>query len=137
MSIKYNKRPQNGPSVHKIYQHLPLQEPPKFTQIWIFGLKTNHLATLADTRPWPECYFFIVCHPGGRTNFLQSKQYSYEVDKYRILFFTGNGRHLLHRCTYSAILGFILWQKKNLGTRTSDLQRELCAVPRPRITARL
>jgi hypothetical protein len=36
-------------SVHKIKQHLPLQDPPKFTQIWIFGLKTNHLATLAPT----------------------------------------------------------------------------------------
>jgi hypothetical protein len=23
-----------------------LQDPPKFIQIWIFGLKTNHLATL-------------------------------------------------------------------------------------------
>jgi hypothetical protein len=23
-----------------------LQDPPQFTQIWIFGLKTNHLATL-------------------------------------------------------------------------------------------
>jgi hypothetical protein len=46
MSIKYNKRPLNGPSVHKIYHHLPLQDPPKFTQIWIFGLKTNHLANL-------------------------------------------------------------------------------------------
>jgi hypothetical protein len=32
-------------SVHKICQHLPLQDPPKFTQSWIFGLKTNHLAT--------------------------------------------------------------------------------------------
>jgi hypothetical protein len=52
MSIKYNKRPWNGPSVHEIYQHLPLQDPPKLTQIWIFGLKTNHLATLAPTR----CY---------------------------------------------------------------------------------
>jgi hypothetical protein len=46
MSIKYNKRPQSGPSVRKIHQHLPLQDPPKFSQIWIFGLKTNHLATL-------------------------------------------------------------------------------------------
>jgi hypothetical protein len=46
MSIKYNKGPLNGPSVHKIYEHLPLQDHPKFTQIWIFGLKTNHLATL-------------------------------------------------------------------------------------------
>jgi hypothetical protein len=33
-------------SVHKIYQPLPLQDPPKFTQSWIFCLKTNHLATL-------------------------------------------------------------------------------------------
>jgi hypothetical protein len=34
------------PSVHKIYHHLPLQDPPKFTQTRIFGLKTNRLATL-------------------------------------------------------------------------------------------
>jgi hypothetical protein len=45
MFIKYNKRP----SVHKKYQHLPFQDPPKCTQIWIFGLKTNHLATLVET----------------------------------------------------------------------------------------
>jgi hypothetical protein len=31
---------------HKIYQHLSLQDTPKFTQIWIFGLKMYHLATL-------------------------------------------------------------------------------------------
>jgi hypothetical protein len=56
---KYTKLPQNIPNVYKIYQktvnrpnvyeiyqHLPLQYPPKFTQIWNFGLKTNHLATL-------------------------------------------------------------------------------------------
>jgi hypothetical protein len=30
----------------KSYQHLPLQDLPKFTQIRIFGLKINHLATL-------------------------------------------------------------------------------------------
>jgi hypothetical protein len=30
-----------------------MQDPPKFTQNWIFGLKTNHLATLSasDTIP--------------------------------------------------------------------------------------
>jgi hypothetical protein len=39
MSIKYNNRPQSGPSVRKIHQHLPLQDPQKFSQIWIFGLK--------------------------------------------------------------------------------------------------
>jgi hypothetical protein len=33
------------------YQHLPSQDPPKFTQIVIFGLKTNHLATLAARCP--------------------------------------------------------------------------------------
>jgi hypothetical protein len=49
ISIKYNKRPQNGLSVYKIYQHLTLQDPLKFTQIRIFGLKTNHLATLTAT----------------------------------------------------------------------------------------
>jgi hypothetical protein len=27
-------------------QHVLLQDPPTFTQIWIFGSKTNHLATL-------------------------------------------------------------------------------------------
>jgi hypothetical protein len=27
-----------------------LQDPPKFTQIWILGLKTNHLATLLESR---------------------------------------------------------------------------------------
>jgi hypothetical protein len=28
-----------------------LQDPQKFTQIWIFGLKTNHLATLLTFHP--------------------------------------------------------------------------------------
>jgi hypothetical protein len=46
MSIKYFKWPSNRPNVRKIYQHLPLQDPPKFTQTWIFGLKIYHLATL-------------------------------------------------------------------------------------------
>jgi hypothetical protein len=36
----------NIPNGHKIYQHFPFQGPPKFTQIGIFGFKTNHLATL-------------------------------------------------------------------------------------------
>jgi hypothetical protein len=41
---------ENRPSGHKIYQHLPLQDPPKFTQIGILGLKIYHLATLAGRR---------------------------------------------------------------------------------------
>jgi hypothetical protein len=59
---KYTKLPRTIPNVHKIYQmavkltkrpknnkHLPLQDPPKCIKIWIFGLKTNHLATLIVT----------------------------------------------------------------------------------------
>jgi hypothetical protein len=55
---KYTEFPQNIPNVHKVgipngcnrpkYTNIciPLQDPPKMTQIWIFGLKINHLATL-------------------------------------------------------------------------------------------
>jgi hypothetical protein len=45
--------PQNGQSVNKTYQHLPLQDPLNFTEIGIFGLKTNHLATLVESRVNP------------------------------------------------------------------------------------
>jgi hypothetical protein len=38
--------PQNIPNDHMTYQHLPLQDPPKFTQIGTFGFKIYHLATL-------------------------------------------------------------------------------------------
>jgi hypothetical protein len=48
MAIKYFQWPLHGPNSPKIYQHFPLQDPPKFTQIGIFGLKTNHLATLCE-----------------------------------------------------------------------------------------
>jgi hypothetical protein len=47
MTTNYTKRPSNIPNGHKIYQHFPFQGPPKFTQTGIFGLKINHLATLA------------------------------------------------------------------------------------------
>jgi hypothetical protein len=60
ITTKYTKLPQNIPNYHKIYQittnytklpqnipngfkkdpHLQLQDPPKMTQIWTFGLKT-------------------------------------------------------------------------------------------------
>jgi hypothetical protein len=46
MSTKYTKWSQNRQNGHKIYQHRPLQDPPKFTRIGIFGLKIYHLATL-------------------------------------------------------------------------------------------
>jgi hypothetical protein len=34
-----------------------LEDPPKFTQIGIFGLKTNHLATLLDNENRTINYF--------------------------------------------------------------------------------
>jgi hypothetical protein len=46
MDIRYTKWLLNIPNGHKIYQHFTFQGPPKFTQIGIFGLKRNHLATL-------------------------------------------------------------------------------------------
>jgi hypothetical protein len=46
MALKFFQWPQNTPNGHKIYQDFSLQDPPKFTQMGIFGLKTNHLATL-------------------------------------------------------------------------------------------
>jgi hypothetical protein len=38
ISVKYSKWPNN--------RHFPIKGPQKFAQIGIFGLKTNHLATL-------------------------------------------------------------------------------------------
>jgi hypothetical protein len=40
-AIKYTKWPENRPNGHKIYQYLPFQDPPKFTQIVIFGLENK------------------------------------------------------------------------------------------------
>jgi hypothetical protein len=54
-----------------MYQHRPLQDPLKFTQIGNFGLKTNHLATLrkipslrARTLPLHEVDDFVKLYSG-------------------------------------------------------------------------
>jgi hypothetical protein len=59
MATKYTKWQQNIPNNHKIYKHLPLQDPPKFTQIGIFSLKIGHLATLFHN----GAFVFILFHP--------------------------------------------------------------------------
>jgi hypothetical protein len=41
MALKYTKLPQNISNEHKIYQHFPLQDPPKYTQNAIFGIKSK------------------------------------------------------------------------------------------------
>jgi hypothetical protein len=46
--INYTKWPHNMPNNRKIDQHLPFQDPPKFTQTGIFCLKICHLATLVQ-----------------------------------------------------------------------------------------
>jgi hypothetical protein len=61
VTIKYLQWSQNipngwkkcRPNGHKIYQHLPLQDPPRFTQIGIFGSKICHLATLLQVHLLP------------------------------------------------------------------------------------
>jgi hypothetical protein len=53
MVIKYLKSPENIPNGHKMYEHFPILGLPKFTQIGILGLKTNHLATL------PRAKFYV------------------------------------------------------------------------------
>jgi hypothetical protein len=55
MSIKYFKWPYNRPNVYNMYQHLPLQDPPKFTESGIFGMKICHLATLARITVDAKC----------------------------------------------------------------------------------
>jgi hypothetical protein len=42
-----------------------LQDPPKFTQIWIFGLKTNHLATLLKYRK--KLFLVVVSRNPSKT----------------------------------------------------------------------
>jgi hypothetical protein len=59
MAKNYTKWPQSRPYSHEIYKHLQLQDPPKFTQIWIFGLKICHLATLVFV--WPFHWFVSGC----------------------------------------------------------------------------
>jgi hypothetical protein len=47
-STKHTKL--NLPNGPKIYQHLPLQDPPEFARTGNFGLRINHLATLSNVR---------------------------------------------------------------------------------------
>jgi hypothetical protein len=43
---KISRMSLNIPNGHIMYQYFPILGPQKFSQIGIFGLKTNHLATL-------------------------------------------------------------------------------------------
>jgi hypothetical protein len=55
MAMKYPNWLKYFPNGQKIYQHLSLQDTPRFTKIGIFGLKIYHLATVVITigfRTW-------------------------------------------------------------------------------------
>jgi hypothetical protein len=48
LATKYTKWQYNRPNGHKMNQHLALRDPPKFAQIWIFGLKIMPSGNPAD-----------------------------------------------------------------------------------------
>jgi hypothetical protein len=54
-----------------MYQHLPLQDPPKFIQIGIFGLKTCHLATLMGSGTMPPQFFSFQDTPEENKSLVQ------------------------------------------------------------------
>jgi hypothetical protein len=60
MAIKYGKWPEYRPNGHKIYQHFPLLDPPKLSQIGIFGFENKPsgnpeplFAAETRTKNWP------------------------------------------------------------------------------------
>jgi hypothetical protein len=57
-----HKKKQN---VNKIYQHLPLQDPPKFTPIGIFGLKMNTI-----WQPWEASSRNLQLWRGGISTYI-------------------------------------------------------------------
>jgi hypothetical protein len=81
MTTNYTKRPLIIPNGHKIFQMAikytniyhskALQNLPKF---WIFGLKTNHLATLNKTRAFAGLAL--------KTAFVGSAPHFFSVSKY-------------------------------------------------------
>jgi hypothetical protein len=63
MGVNYTNWPYNIPNGHEIYQHLPFKGPPQFTQIGIFVLKTNHLATLLGSEPGTDVMISEIFSP--------------------------------------------------------------------------
>jgi hypothetical protein len=81
-----------------MHQHIPLQDPQKFTQIGIFGLKICHLATLINMRAksknknscaciWFECknYCNNVCMQLQNIIMITQPQCYAPTDTYRYL----------------------------------------------------
>jgi hypothetical protein len=109
MATKYTKWPNNRPNGHKINQHLPLQDPPKFTQIGIFGMKICHLATLVMASK----------SVSGLTDY---KEYQFCVT---ILFLRTMAREALY-CNKNNFCGRRIWRKvdwkENANERNDNLE---------------
>jgi hypothetical protein len=82
MTANYTKLLYIMPNGHKIFQmiikynkHFPFQCPPKTTPTGIFGLKTNHLATLVGT--WLCRCCGLKISPFARTQGSQTIAWSY------------------------------------------------------------
>jgi hypothetical protein len=58
MAMNYTKWPYNIPNGHKMYENLLFRGPTKLSPIGIFGLKTNHLATLVKIPQKNKLHFF-------------------------------------------------------------------------------
>jgi hypothetical protein len=59
-----------------------LQDPPKFTQIWIFGLKTNHLATLVCVQTSTAHYLFTEGQTAQARKKTKNKKYFLEFKNF-------------------------------------------------------
>jgi hypothetical protein len=84
-----------------------LQDPPKISQIWIFGLKTNHMATLVVT-----AIKIVVVVQGKRKRFVsahcfccifrQESEYSYQyVPSYS---YVSSAQNLNYVCVLKYVL---------------------------------
>jgi hypothetical protein len=85
MTTNCTKLPQIIPNGHKIFQNIPtftkaLQNLPKFG---IFGLKTNHLATLASGRKLA----FLLLRFWRETRFLNRVPFSCDRQRCQVVFF--------------------------------------------------
>jgi hypothetical protein len=75
MAVKYFQLPENRPNGYKIYQDFLLQDPQKFTQIGIFGLKTNHLATLIRNPRKGQLWHSQITSLKEKIGFTQDSEY--------------------------------------------------------------
>jgi hypothetical protein len=87
--MSYDKWQWSIPNSHKIYQYFLLQGPPKYTQIEIFGIKINHLATLPHVKESA-----IISEPNVRENKIYRSVYvvgESEREKKDLLVYRPNG----------------------------------------------